>query len=73
MKLLALSRDGGSPVSPTEANARSGAYPLVRRLWLASRPGRDTETVAQFLAFTASPEAARIIAAQGYLPIAPIP
>jgi phosphate transport system substrate-binding protein len=69
VKRLALSRDGGRAVTPTAENARTGAYPLVRTLWLASRPGEDSQAVVDFLAFVASPEGARIVEAEGYLPV----
>jgi len=59
--LKMLSLDG---VAPTKANLMSGAYPLVRPLYLVTR-GDPQGEVKNFIDFALSPEGQAVIAAQG--------
>jgi phosphate transport system substrate-binding protein len=64
-RLRALALDG---VTPSAANVRSGAYPLVRRSLLLTRAA-PSPAVARFLAFVRSPEGAGVITANGAVPL----
>jgi phosphate transport system substrate-binding protein len=66
--LVPLSWNG---VAPTVANLASGQYPLQKTLHLVFRLP-PSAAVRRFLAFLASPEAARILEEAGNLPL-PIP
>lgn len=62
--VFALELDG---VSPTQENARSGAYAVVRKLYM-NTSGERTPLVTAFIAYLLSPEGARITQAAGYIP-----
>ncbi len=59
-------------VPPTVRNLASGAYPLGKTLFAVVRPSH-TPLARRFLAFLGSPEARRILARTGNLPVAPAP
>ncbi len=61
----ALTTDG---VAPTQDNAKSGAYPVVRTLYMNTR-GEPTPLVRAFLDYVRGPEGAEIVRASGYLPL----
>ena len=63
-KIGAVAIDG---VAPTQENAKSGAYPVVRKLYMNTR-GEPMALVAAFLAYVLSPEGAGITQAAGYIP-----
>jgi len=54
-------------VEPTQENAKSGSYPIVRRLYMNTR-GEPTPLVAAFLAYVRSGEGATITESAGYIP-----
>ena len=55
-------------VTPTEANASSGTYPIVRPLNLVT-PGEPTGIVKTWLDWILGPEGQEIVKAQGYIPV----
>ncbi|NLC24344.1 MAG: phosphate ABC transporter substrate-binding protein [Oxalobacter sp.] len=55
-------------VSPTQANALSGKYPIVRKLYMNTRGEPDALTAA-FINYVRSPAGEPMIKAAGYLPI----
>jgi len=61
----ALAIDG---VEATEANAASGAYPIVRPLNLLTK-GEPTGAVKAWLDFILSDEGQKIVADEGYIPV----
>ncbi|HSW58801.1 MAG TPA: phosphate ABC transporter substrate-binding protein [Dehalococcoidales bacterium] len=60
-----LSIDG---VEATLANARSGAYPVVRALYFLTKT-EPTGLVKDFLDFCAGPEAQKLITSEGYVSV----
>ncbi len=56
-------------VAPTMANLCRRVYPLTRELYLASR-GEPEGLAARFVAFLLSEEGNRLVAREGYLPLA---
>lgn len=55
-------------VAPTQANALSGKYPIVRKLYMNTRGEPDALTSA-FITYIRSPAGEPMIRAAGYLPI----
>lgn len=55
-------------VSPTQENARSGKYPIVRKLYMNTK-GTPQGLTADFIAYILSGEGAQITAAAGYFPL----
>ena len=55
-------------VAPTLQNAQSGQYPLVKPLMFVYHQEKLPPAAREFLAFVRSPEGARILRANGYLP-----
>jgi phosphate transport system substrate-binding protein len=64
-RLRALALDG---VAPTAENVRGGAYPLTRRSLLLTRAAPPAH-VARFLAFVRGAEGARVVTANGAVPV----
>ena len=63
-KVGAVAIDG---VEPTQANAKDGSYPVVRKLYMNTR-GEPTPLVAAFIAYVRSDEGAAIVESAGYIP-----
>lgn len=55
-------------VEVTQDNAASGAYPVVRRLYMNTKGDPDPLTTA-FIAFVRGPQGAQFISESGYLPL----
>lgn len=55
-------------VEPTEANIRSGRYPLARDLYMYTR-GQPGGEVKEFIDFCLSPEGQKIVTTVGYFPV----
>lgn len=55
-------------VAPTQENARSGKYPIVRKLYMNTK-GVPQGLTADFIAYILSSEGAQITAAAGYFPL----
>lgn len=55
-------------VAPTQENALSGKYPVVRKLYMNTRGTPDALTAA-FIRYVRGPEGAKMTEAAGYLPI----
>ena len=56
-------------VTPSQDNARSGKYPIVRKLYMNTR-GEPQGLIAAFVRYIIGPEGAQITSAAGYLPLA---
>ena len=54
-------------VEPTQANAKSGAYKVVRKLYMTVK-GEPTPLVAAFLDYVRSAEGGSITEDAGYIP-----
>jgi phosphate transport system substrate-binding protein len=55
-------------VTPTEANASTGAYPFVRNLWLSTK-GTASGQAAKFINFVRSVKGQQILASEDYIPL----
>ena len=55
-------------VAPTQENARSGKYPIVRKLYMNTR-GEPQDLTAAFIKYVMGPEGMQMTAAAGYLPL----
>jgi phosphate transport system substrate-binding protein len=55
-------------VAPSQANARSGKYPVVRMLYMNTR-GEPQGLTAAFVNYIMGPEGRQMIAAAGYMPL----
>ena len=55
-------------VTPSQDNARSGKYPIVRKLYMNTK-GEPQGLVGAFVRYILSPEGAQMTAAAGYLPL----
>jgi len=55
-------------VAPTQENARSGKYPIVRKLYMNTK-GTPQGLSAAFINYIMGPEGIRMTAAAGYLPL----
>ncbi|MBS1227512.1 MAG: phosphate binding protein [Proteobacteria bacterium] len=55
-------------VAPTQENARSGKYPIVRKLYMNTK-GTPQGLCAAFINYIMGPEGIRMTAAAGYLPL----
>ena len=55
-------------IAPTQANARSGKYPIVRKLYMNTK-GTPQDLTAAFINYVMGPEGAQMTAAAGYLPL----
>ena len=55
-------------VAPTQDNARSGKYPIVRKLYMNTK-GVPQGLTAAFIHYIRGPEGSKITAAAGYLPL----
>ncbi len=55
-------------VAPTQDNARSGKYPIVRKLYMNTK-GAPQGLTAAFIHYIMGPEGSQITAAAGYLPL----
>jgi phosphate transport system substrate-binding protein len=64
---LAIS-DDGAYVPCTVANCQSGAYPIVRTLYLVTN-GEATGAVKNFIEWCQSPAGQEIVADEGYIPL----
>ena len=70
IKALAISRDGGEAVLPSLENARSGAYPLSRPLFIyVSRRSLEQPHVKAFVEFYIRMAATDLVSEVGYVPI----
>lgn len=54
-------------VPPTQDNAKSGKYPVTRKLYMNTK-GEPTGIVASFISYIQGPEGAAITASDGYIP-----
>ncbi|MDQ7836159.1 MAG: phosphate ABC transporter substrate-binding protein [Humidesulfovibrio sp.] len=54
-------------VAPTQDNAKSGKYPVLRKLYMNTK-GEPTGVVAAFISYIQGPEGAAITASDGYIP-----
>jgi phosphate transport system substrate-binding protein len=61
----AIKLDG---VIPTQENAQSGSYPIVRKLYMNTK-GEPTPLVKGFIEYILSPEGSKIIQKSGYIPL----
>ena len=55
-------------VAPTQANARSGKYPIVRKLYMNTK-GEAQGLTAAFIKYILGPDGKQMTAAVGYLPL----
>ena len=55
-------------ITPSQDNARSGKYPVVRKLYMNTK-GDPQGLVAAFVRYIIGPEGAQMTAAAGYLPL----
>ncbi len=55
-------------VEPTQENAKSGAYPVTRKLYMNTK-GEPTPLAKAFIAYILSPEGAPLITKHGYIPV----
>ena len=55
-------------IAPTQANARSGKYPIVRKLYMNTK-GTPQGLTAAFIKYIMGPEGSKMTAAAGYLPL----
>lgn len=55
-------------IAPTQANARSGKYPIVRKLYMNTK-GTPHGLTATFISYIMGPEGSKLTAAAGYLPL----
>lgn len=68
VKWLAVSKKPGEPaVTPSIDSAKSGAYPIARKLYLYT-VGEPTPELRAFLDWTLSPAGQVIVAQEGYVP-----
>lgn len=69
VKWLAIARSAGAPaVAPSAESARTGAYPIARRLYVYT-VGEPTDDVRDFLEWVLSDEGQEIVAREGYVPV----
>lgn len=69
VRWLGVSKDDRSPpVEPSIESARSGAYPIARRLYLYTA-GAESPELEAFIAWTLSAAGQRIVADEGYVPV----
>jgi len=54
-------------VAPTQDNAKSGKYPVLRKLYMNTK-GEPKGLVADFISYIQGPEGAAITASDGYIP-----
>jgi phosphate transport system substrate-binding protein len=54
-------------VDPTQENAKSGKYPVLRLLYMNTK-GEPTPLVKAFIDYIKSPEGAKLVAKHGYIP-----
>lgn len=66
--LAVAKSDDAAAVAPSIASARSGDYPLARRLYLYT-VGVPSPELRAFLEWTLSPEGQRLVAQEGYVPV----
>ena len=57
-------------IAPTQDNARSGKYPIVRNLYMNTK-GAPQGLTAAFIHYVMGPEGQQMTAAAGYLPLKP--
>lgn len=69
-RVVAISADGETARPPTPATVASGAYPLVRRLYLYTTSATNHPLANDFIAFALSPEGQALVASNGFVPIA---
>ena len=68
VKMLALSRAGGSPVAPTANATLDGSYPIARPLYMYT-VGQPQGETKRYLDWIHSPPGQRIVSAVGYVPL----
>jgi len=69
VKWLAVSRtDGAAAEHPTAEGARSGSYPIARKLYLYTA-GQPSAEVTAFLEWVLSDEGQEVVAREGYVPV----
>lgn len=69
IKVLPLSSMGmKAPIAPTEANIRTGKYPISRSLYNYTR-GTPIGLVSEYLKFVRGREGQRLVAKVGYVPL----
>jgi ABC-type phosphate transport system substrate-binding protein len=73
VKMLKVSSDASSsPVEPSVENAKSGSYPLARKLFIYTA-GEPEGAARHYLHWILSPEGQDIVTKVGYVPIDPVP
>jgi phosphate transport system substrate-binding protein len=65
VKILNVARGKTAPVEPTEANVRSGKYPLSRYLFFYTR-GKPSGAVKDFITWVTGPEGQVVVGQVGY-------
>ena len=69
MKTIAVAKEDGGPfVLPTIATVNDKSYPIARDLYMYSR-GQPTGVVKDYLDWVFGPEAQKIVAALGFVPV----
>ena len=61
-------KKGGTPVEATDANVKSGKYPISRFLYNYTR-GNPSGLTAEYLSFIRSPQGQEIVEKVGYVPL----
>jgi ABC-type phosphate transport system substrate-binding protein len=73
VKMLNVSSKKGEPVvKPSIDNAKTGTYPLARKLYIYT-VGETTGAAKHYLHWIQSPEGQEIVTRVGYVPIDPVP
>lgn len=69
LKIIPVSKSKGSPaIEPTDANIKSGKYPISRPLYFYTA-GKATGETAKFINFCLSSEGQQIVNKVGYVPV----
>jgi phosphate transport system substrate-binding protein len=69
VKPLRITKEhGGVGIEPSEANIRSGRYPIARSLYLYTLDDAPSE-VAAFVAFATGPTGQKLLKAEGFVSV----
>jgi phosphate transport system substrate-binding protein len=68
VKALAIAKEGGPPIAPSEATVADGSYPLSRKLFFYY-PQSAPERVTKFVQWSLTPEAQALVTKVGYFPL----
>ena len=71
VKMLSITKDGGTPVPPTPENASQGIYPLARPLYIYV-VGEPSGALKHYLDWIRSSEGQAIVDEIGYVSVAPV-